>query len=232
MKINIKFTFAPQLLLCCFLTACANQHSAQPAITNMENNTEQTTPVAPNPTVDSLEIATLGGGCFWCLEAVYQSLEGVVKVESGYSGGGVKNPSYKEVCTGRTGHAEVVQVTFNPAAITYRDILDIFWHIHDPTTLNRQGNDVGTQYRSAIFYHNATQQAIAQQSKDEAQISGTWINPIVTEIVPFSVFYKAEDYHQNYFNDNPNQPYCVYVVSPKVQKFRKQYQERLKEEVK
>ncbi|OWY25123.1 peptide-methionine (S)-S-oxide reductase [Sphingobacteriales bacterium UPWRP_1] len=232
MKSNIKLTFAPLLLLCCFLTACANQQSAQPVITNMENNTEQTTPVAPTPPADSLEVATLGGGCFWCLEAVYQSLEGVVKVESGYSGGNVKNPSYKEVCTGRTGHAEVVQVTFNPAVITYQDIIDIFWHIHDPTTLNRQGNDVGTQYRSAVFYHNAAQQAIAQQSKDEAQISGTWLSPIVTEIVPFTVFYKAEDYHQNYFNDNPNQPYCVYVVNPKVQKFRKQYKDRLKEEAK
>lgn len=229
MKSKFKFTIAPFLLICCFLTACANQHSAQPVITNMENNTKQTTPVAPNPPTDSLEVATLGGGCFWCLEAVYQSLEGVVKVESGYTGGSVKNPSYKEVCTGRTGHAEVVQVTFNPAAITYQDIIDIFWHIHDPTTLNRQGNDVGTQYRSAVFYHSAAQQAIAQQSKDEAQIKGTWLSPIVTEIVPFTVFYKAEDYHQNYYKDNPNQPYCSIVIAPKVKKFRQQYQEKLKQ---
>lgn len=227
MKNKIKLTTTFSLLLCCFLTACAGQQSVQPNL-SMDINTETKEPVTPQPT-DSLEIATLGGGCFWCLEAVYQSLDGVVKVESGYSGGNVKNPSYKEVCTGRTGHAEVIQVTFNPSLITYKDVIDIFWHIHDPTTLNRQGNDVGTQYRSVIFYHTEAQKAIAQQSKDEAQISGTWLSPIITEIVPFTVFYKAEDYHQNYFNDNPNQPYCVYVVSPKVEKFRKQYKDRLKE---
>lgn len=216
-----------------FFTACANRQGAQPLPKNnltssetvMENNEPVTTP-------DTLEIATLGGGCFWCLEAVYQSLDGVEKVVSGYAGGNIKNPSYKEVCTGKTGHAEVVQVTFNPVIISYADILEVFWHIHDPTTLNRQGNDVGTQYRSAIFYHSPEQKAIAEQSKSNAQVSGLWLNPIVTQIEPLTNFYPAEDYHQNYFNDNPNQPYCVYVVSPKVEKFKKQYKERLKEGVK
>ncbi len=178
-------------------------------------------------TNSGLEVATLGGGCFWCLEAVYQRTQGVHQVVSGYTGGQVKNPTYREICTGQTGHAEVIQVHFDPKEISYGDILYIFWRIHDPTTLNRQGNDVGTQYRSAIFYHDDTQKAIAEQSKQETEASDLWSDAIVTEISPLTEFYVAEDYHQNYYNDNPNQPYCVYVVDPKVKKFEKEFKNRL-----
>lgn len=177
---------------------------------------------------NQLEIATLGAGCFWCVEAVFQRLNGVKSVVSGYAGGHIKNPSYREICTGRTGHAEVAQITFDPQLVSFEEILEVFWHTHDPTTLNRQGNDEGTQYRSAIFYHNELQKEIAEKSKKATEASGLWPNPIVTEIVPLNNFYVAEDYHQNYFNDNPNQPYCVYVVNPKVKKFKKEFAEKLK----
>ncbi len=173
-------------------------------------------------------IATLGGGCFWCVEAVFDELKGVVGVESGYSGGTVPNPTYQEVCTGKTGHAEVVQITFNPQSISYRDILRIYFTVHDPTTLNRQGNDVGTQYRSVIFYHDEEQERIAKEVMKEIEAEKIWTGPIVTELSPFTVFYEAEDYHQEYFANNPNQPYCRAVVAPKVAKFRKMYQDRLK----
>jgi peptide-methionine (S)-S-oxide reductase len=176
-----------------------------------------------------LEIATLGGGCFWCLEAIYQDVQGVEGVVSGYAGGHVPNPTYEEVCGKKTGHAEVVQVYFDPSLISYGDILDIFWRIHDPTTPNRQGNDVGPQYRSAIFYHDDTQRAIAERSKAAAAAERIWPDPIVTEIAPLDAFYVAEDYHQNYFKDNPNQPYCQYVIDPKVRKFRKSFQQKLKQ---
>ena len=175
-----------------------------------------------------LETATLAGGCFWCLEAVYDQLNGVMDVVSGYSGGQVRNPSYREVCTGTTGHAEVVQVTFDPAAIGFRDILNVFFSIHDPTTLNRQGADVGTQYRSAIFYHGPEQKAVAEATIRELEARGLWGDPIVTEVTPFTAFYPAEDYHQEYFANNPRQPYCQAVVAPKVAKFRVQYLEQLK----
>ncbi len=184
-------------------------------------------------TLDSLlkntqtETATLGGGCFWCVEAIYQDLKGVLKVESGYSGGKVPNPSYREVCNGTTGHAEVIQVTFDPAVIGYRDILEVFFTVHDPTTLNRQGHDVGTQYRSVIFYHSPEQQVIAEEVKKSAQ--EIWDDPIVTEIAPFGQFYKAEDYHQNYYKANPNQPYCSIVITPKVRKFREKFRDKLKQ---
>ncbi len=174
------------------------------------------------------EVTTLGGGCFWCLEAVYDELKGVVDVVSGYAGGNVVNPSYREVCTGSTGHAEVVQLTFDPTQISFRDILEVFFSIHDPTTLNRQGADVGTQYRSAIFYHSPEQQEIATQLIAELNAAKLWHAPIVTEVVPYTEFYSAEDYHQNYFQNNPYQPYCQAVVAPKVAKFRKQHLERLK----
>lgn len=177
---------------------------------------------------DNLEVATLGAGCFWCVEAVFQDVKGVHKVESGYTGGHVENPTYKQICTGTTGHAEVAQITFDPTVISFEDILMIFWHTHDPTTLNRQGNDTGTQYRSAIFYHNEKQKEIAEKSKAETEASDLWPNPIVTEITPLDVYYPAEDYHQNYFNNNPYQPYCMMVVNPKVQKFRKSFGEWLK----
>ena len=178
---------------------------------------------------DNLEIATLGAGCFWCVEAVFQDLKGVEKVVSGYSGGHVKNPSYREVCNGTTGHAEVVQITYNPEVISFEVILELFWATHDPTTLNRQGGDVGTQYRSAIFYHNETQKNIAENSKSKADQSGEFSNPIVTEITEFTNFYPAEDYHQDYFNLNGDKnPYCSSVIAPKIAKFRKKYADRLK----
>ncbi len=176
-----------------------------------------------------LEVATLGGGCFWCLDAVYRDVIGVERVVSGYSGGHVANPTYEQVCGKRTGHAEVVQVWFDPAVIRYEDILNIFWHIHDPTTPNRQGNDVGPQYRSIIFTHNDAQRAAAEQSRAQASAGGLWGDPIVTEIVPFEAFYEAEEYRQDYFTRNPYQPYCVYVVDPKVRKFRKSFQDKLKQ---
>ena len=172
------------------------------------------------------EITTLAGGCFWCLEAVYADLKGVIKVESGYSGGSVLNPSYQAVCTGETGHAEVVQVSFDPEIISFADILHVFFAIHDPTTLNRQGADVGTQYRSAIFHHSDAQKETAE--KIIAEVTTQWTNPIVTEITPFEKFYPAEDYHQNYFANNANQPYCRAVVAPKVEKFRKKFVVKLK----
>ncbi len=172
------------------------------------------------------ETATLGGGCFWCLEAVYNDLEGVLSVESGYSGGTRPNPTYREVCSGTTGHVEVVRVTFDPEVISFRDILEIFFSIHDPTTLNRQGNDAGTQYRSVIFYHSEEQHAEAERVL--AELAGHYDEPIVTALEPAEDFYKAEDYHQGYFENNPNQPYCQFVVAPKVSKFRSKFSARSK----
>lgn len=172
------------------------------------------------------ELATLAGGCFWCLEAAYQQVKGVEKVVSGYMGGQVPSPSYQAVCTGATGHAEVVQLTYDPAVIEYRDLLEIFFAIHDPTTLNRQGADTGTQYRSAIFPHGAEQRRIAEEMIGEA--GQLWERPIVTTIEPLDTFYPAEQYHQNYFNRNPNQPYCLGVVAPKVAKVRQKFRERLR----
>src|SRR5919205_951312 len=178
-----------------------------------------------NASRDGLEVATLGGGCFWCLEPIYDDLKGVVSVESGYAGGSVPNPSYEQVCSGRTGHAEVVQVTFDPEVISYREILEVFFTIHDPTTLNRQGADVGTQYRSAILYHDQEQRRVAEEVISELEAERVWDEPIVTEVTPFDTFYVAEDYHQDYFRDNAHQPYCQVVIAPKVAKFRKQYLE-------
>jgi len=174
------------------------------------------------------EIATLGGGCFWCLEAVYDGLQGVLAVESGYSGGQTENPTYEDICGGDTGHAEVVRVTFDPAVISYRDILDVFFTIHDPTTLNAQGNDVGTQYRSVIFFHTPEQQAAAEAAIGQLVGARVYANPIVTQVVPAPKFYEAEQDHQEYFERNPRQPYCQYVVSPKVAKFRQKFAGRLK----
>ncbi len=173
------------------------------------------------------EIATLGGGCFWCLEAVYQELKGVQHVESGYAGGQVADPSYDEVCSGTTGHAEVVQITFDPAIVSYREILEIFFTIHDPTTLNRQGNDCGTQYRSVIYFHSPEQQDTARHVI--AEMANVWDAPIVTELSPVPAYYKAEDYHQNYFRQNPLQGYCAFVVAPKVAKFRKIFADKMKQ---
>jgi peptide-methionine (S)-S-oxide reductase len=174
------------------------------------------------------QIATLGGGCFWCLEAVFDDLIGVTDVVSGYSGGKVKDPSYKMVCSGTTGHAEVVQVSFDPRLVSYDDLLRVFFTIHDPTTLNRQGADVGTQYRSVIFFHDLQQKQVAEQVMAEIAAEKIWERPLVTQLVPFEVFYPAEDYHQEYYVNNQFQPYCRVVIAPKVAKFRKLYQERLK----
>lgn len=180
------------------------------------------------PVDNGKEIATLAGGCFWCLEALFLELRGVEKVESGYSGGNVPNPSYDQVCTGTTGHAEVVQITFDPTIISFRELLEVFFTIHDPTTLNRQGADVGTQYRSAIFYHTQEQREIAEHVMKEFREAKIWDAPIVTEIRAFTTFYRAEEYHQGYYKRNPEQPYCRIVIEPKVAKLRKQYRAKLK----
>jgi peptide-methionine (S)-S-oxide reductase len=176
----------------------------------------------------NLETATLGAGCFWCVEAVFDDLKGVESVESGYSGGHTENPTYREVCSETTGHAEVANVNFNPQEISFKEILQVFFAVHDPTTLNRQGNDVGSSYRSAIFYHDENQKRIAEEVIKEVTAEGVYDNPIVTEVAPFDKFYIAENYHQEYFANNPNQPYCAAVVAPKVAKFRQKFVDRLK----
>lgn len=178
---------------------------------------------------EKLEKATLGAGCFWCTEAIFDRVEGVREVYSGYSGGHVKEPTYREVCDGNTGHAEVIQITFNPDIISYAEILKIFWNTHNPTTLNRQGADVGTQYRSVIFYHTEEQRKISMELKAELDKQKIWENPIVTAIEEFSNFYKAEDYHHNYYLNNPNKGYCRFVITPKVEKFEKVFKDYLKE---
>jgi peptide-methionine (S)-S-oxide reductase len=184
---------------------------------------------ADKPT--NMEIATFANGCFWCTEAIFEELKGVVSAVSGYSGGQTENPTYKEVCEGATGHAECIQITFDPSMISYDELLEVFWKTHDPTTLNRQGNDIGTQYRSTIFYHTEEQKQKATQYKKELNESGAWSNPIVTEISPFTVFYPAENYHQQYFEVNGNaNPYCQFVIQPKLEKFRKVFADKRKKE--
>lgn len=179
-------------------------------------------------TKNNFEKATLGGGCFWCTEAVYKELNGVIEVQPGYSGGHVKNPAYREVCNGTTGHAEVVQITYDPEIVSFSEVLEVFFMTHDPTTLNRQGNDVGTQYRSAIFYHSEKQKQTAEKVIGLFEDEKVYDDPIVTEVTAFDTFYKAEDYHKNYFEKNKNQPYCQFVVAPKVEKFRKIFKEKIK----
>ncbi len=174
------------------------------------------------------EKATLGAGCFWCVEAVFQKLEGVISVLPGYSGGHIKNPSYREVCSGRTGHAEVCQIQFDPSKVTFTEILQVYWQTHDPTTVDRQGNDVGEQYRSVIFYHDEIQKKIAEELKAKLDSEKIWADPIVTEIIPFEAFYEAEDYHHDYYTNNTDQPYCSFVITPKVEKFRKIFADKLK----
>jgi peptide-methionine (S)-S-oxide reductase len=175
-----------------------------------------------------LQMATFGSGCFWCSEAVFERVNGVESVLSGYAGGESENPTYEEVCSGNSGHAEVIQLTYDPNVIKYDELLEIFWKTHDPTTLNRQGNDVGPQYRSVIFYHNGEQKQLAENYKTELEKSGAWENSIVTEIAPFKSFFKAEDYHQNYYENNPNQGYCTFVIVPKIEKFEKVFRDKLK----
>ncbi|MEZ4600971.1 MAG: peptide-methionine (S)-S-oxide reductase MsrA [Syntrophotaleaceae bacterium] len=177
---------------------------------------------------DQLEVATLAAGCFWCVEAVFSQLRGVINVVSGYAGGNLPNPGYREVCSGRTGHAEAVQIRFDPQIISFAELLEIFWRSHDPTTLNRQGADVGTQYRSAIFFHNEEQRKIAEKSKANIEKILLWPDPITTEIVPFTAFYPAEDYHQDYYRLNPDQMYCRMVIDPKIQKLRKDFAEKVR----
>lgn len=211
--IRLYISFA---LILVFLSNCSNKRNLT-FNNKMENSTQN----------NKLDTATLGAGCFWCVEAIFSCLKGVESVLPGYSGGTLKNPDYKTVCTGNTGHAEVCQIYFDPEIIKFEEILEIFWTTHDPTTLNRQGNDVGTQYRSAIFYHNEEQKAIAEKSKRDVATK-IWDNPIVTEIVKYDEFYKAEDYHQDYFENNPDQGYCKMIIEPKVLKFRKIYKDKLK----
>jgi len=198
------------------VTSCA-QHDNKPKIGE--------TMISP----ENLDTITLGAGCFWCVEAVFEQLKGVYSVESGYSGGHVKNPSYKEVCTGNTGHAEVCQVSYNPSEISLNEILEVYWTTHDPTTLNRQGADVGTQYRSVVFYHNDEQRRYAEDVKNRLIQAKVWETPVVTQIVPFENFYKAEDYHQEYYSNNASQPYCKMVITPKLEKFKKVFADKLKE---
>jgi peptide-methionine (S)-S-oxide reductase len=202
------------ILLSVLFVSCHAQNK------NKANKTMNTT-ISQNA-----QTATLAGGCFWCIEAVYLEVEGVESVVSGYTGGQKVNPTYEQVCAGTTGHAEAVEIKFNPDKISYKELLEIFFVIHDPTTLNRQGNDIGTQYRSAIYYHSPEQKTIAEQVMKEAQKQ--WEDPIVTELTPAPVFYKAEDYHQNYYNLHPNQGYCAVVINPKLAKFRKTYKNKLK----
>jgi peptide-methionine (S)-S-oxide reductase len=180
------------------------------------------------PDTGKLELATFGAGCFWCVEAVFEELKGVKTVEAGYSGGTVEDPTYRQVTTGETGHAEVTRVAYDPSVITYEQLLEVFWHTHDPTTLNRQGYDVGTQYRSVIFYHNEEQKRIAEESLERTAASGLWEDPIVTEIQPLENYYRAENYHQDYYANNPNAGYCQVVIAPKLKKFRKEFSHLLK----
>ncbi len=209
----------------CLTGLLAISCSGQPAAERASSDTPAGTAVINLANMDTI---TLGAGCFWCVEAVFQELNGVVSVTSGYMGGHVKNPSYKEVCAGTTGHAEVAQVVFDPAVVSVDEILEVFWQTHDPTTLNRQGADVGTQYRSAVFYHNDLQRQRAEHYKAELDRSGAFRGPIVTEITPATTFYVAEDYHQNYYAENGEQGYCQMVIRPKLEKFRKVFANKLK----
>ncbi len=216
----MKIFIIPALIFSFVFGSCAQTKQKPTAATS-----KATTETMQN---SNLAIATLGNGCFWCTEAIFQQLKGVASVASGYSGGQVINPSYREVCDGNTGHAECLQIQFDPKVISYEKLLEVFFTTHDPTTLNRQGADVGTQYRSVIFYHDDAQRAIAEQVKKDFAPT-IWDDPIVTEITAAEKFYKAEDYHQNYFNDNPGQGYCRIVINPKVQKFREKYANLLKD---
>ena len=215
----MKFLIVSVFLLGTVFTACSQSQGTPVPVKQAEKQEVMQT--------NGLATATFGAGCFWCVEAIFQDLKGVEKVASGYSGGKIDNPTYREVCSGTTGHAEVIQVFYDPAIVSFETLAKVFFTTHDPTTLNRQGADAGTQYRSVIFYHDEEQKAIAEQLKKEFAPT-LWDDPIVTEISPYSNFFKAEDYHQNYYNDNPNQGYCRIVINPKVQKFRKMHADLLK----
>ena len=217
---KIRFIIPVILIYLLVAAGCGNKQ------TNAQSETKKDKGELMDTT--GLEKATFGSGCFWCTEAIFERLNGVVKVESGYAGGTVKNPTYEQVCSGTTGHAEVTQITYNPKVITYDELLEVFWKTHDPTTLNRQGNDAGTQYRSVIFYNSDEQKRLAEKYKEELNKSGIWDKPIVTEISPFTNFYPAEKYHQNYYDNNPAQPYCSFVIAPKLEKFEKVFKDKLK----
>lgn len=214
MILKLSFLSLSSFLL---ISSCAGKKTP----TSMSIPTTQNTAVAK-------DTVTLGNGCFWCTEAIFQQVEGVISVESGYSGGSTENPTYKEVCTGTTGHAECLNIVYNPMVISYDELLEIFWQTHDPTTLNRQGNDVGTQYRSVIFYRSPQQKQIAEAYIQKLDSAHAFENPIVTTLEPFEHFYKAENYHQNYFNENGSQPYCQLVIKPKLDKFKKVFKHKLK----
>lgn len=222
MKNNISY-ISLFLTVVIFLFGCGNKNNKAVGEVNAQSKIEE-----KMDDQNKYQVATLGAGCFWCTEAVFQRLKGIVKVESGYSGGTVPDPSYEAVCTGKTGHAECSQITFDPSIISYTDLLEVFFKTHDPTTLNKQGHDVGTQYRSVIFYHNDEQKKIAENVKEELNSAKIWDIPIVTEISQFKKFYKAEDYHQDYYNLHGNQPYCSFVITPKIEKFKKVFAEKLK----
>lgn len=208
-----------------FITACGQSKTSNPSTMNSAETSKAMNEASSNQTLDT---ATFGAGCFWCVEAVFQRLNGVLSIKSGYSGGSVKNPSYREVCNGTTGHAEVCQIVFDKSKISFDELLEVFWKTHDPTTVNSQGNDFGTQYRSAIFYHNDEQKQKAEKYKKELNEAKVYPNPIVTEISAFTNYYPAEDYHQNYFNQNGNEGYCRFVIQPKVDKFEKVFKSKLK----
>ncbi len=235
MKLNKKLLVGSLGLLSFFiiLESCggflskSQSNSNTDSNQNSNKNKEIRTMNSNNPNPGN-ETAVLAGGCFWCLDAVYQRLEGVVSIECGYSNGTKENPTYEEVCSGITKHAEVVKITYDTTKISYQELLEVFWRIHDPTTLNRQGNDVGTQYRSGIYYQNEAQKIIALASKEAVKSSGLWEGNIVTEIIPLSNYYPAEAYHQDYFNNHPENQYCVYVVGAKVEKFKKEFKDKLK----
>ncbi|WP_127132581.1 peptide-methionine (S)-S-oxide reductase MsrA [Pseudoflavitalea rhizosphaerae] len=214
-----------QALVSITLWSCALRENPQK---NMSNDLAGNSLTSTSTAMRDTDTATLGTGCFWCTEAIFQQLKGVLKVTSGYSGGNEINPTYKDVSTGTTGHAEVIQIVYDPAEITFDELLEVFWQTHDPTTLNRQGNDVGPQYRSAIFYHNNEQKSKAEKYKKELDESGAFEKPIVTEISPYTAFYKAEDYHQDYYNNNGSQPYCYYVIRPKLEKFQKVFKNKIR----
>ncbi|HTE27414.1 peptide-methionine (S)-S-oxide reductase MsrA [Flavitalea sp.] len=221
MNIILTGILAPVLAL----FSCTQNENSNPGM-----STKLSTAVTASENFSGIktDTATFGTGCFWCTEAIFQQLDGVLKVTSGYSGGHVKNPSYEQVCEGTTGHAEVIQMIYDPAKISFDELLEVFWETHDPTTLNRQGNDVGTQYRSAVFYHNAEQKQKAEKYKTDLDKSGAFSNKIVTEVTPASAFYAAENYHQNYYNQNGSQPYCNFVIRPKMEKFQKVFKDKIK----
>ena len=221
------------LLLLWTLSACnteAKQSNNAKPINTQNSHTNPQTNSMNQSTEQPIDSCVLAGGCFWCLDAVYRQMQGIINVESGYSNGQIKNPTYREVCSGRTGHAEVAKIYFNPTLTSYQQILEVFWRIHNPTTLNRQGNDIGTQYRSGIYFMNEEQERIAKASKQAVEESGLWAadGKVVTEILPLSNYWPAEDYHQDYFANNPENQYCVYMVSEKVEKFKKTFSELLK----